>query len=414
MTKKVDLSIKAIFTRISVLFIFLMNIESSLINSALADIAKAFPTVDPTTISLISTISTLLMIVTTLFITPQLVKRYNKKNIVVVALFIYVIGGVGPAFFNATIAEILVCRAFLGIGIGLSAPMCAAIINELYTGMEKTNMMGWANGVDSLVGIILTMIAGALCVINWRYTFFGYAFFLIVVLMELFFLPSMPVPMVQDVSGAAKKAKIEYTKNQKVKLFFIVAYVFVFLMLSMSVMVKVAIFIDAMKLGNALSAASTMSILMIGVIIGSFFFGVVEKLVKRYVLVLAPGLACLGILMMWNATSLPSFMFASCILGMSIGFTQPTFALRSCAIGPLFNGAFASSLCMGGFALGQFAGTYVEKLVGLFVAPTPKNLFLAAGLAFAVVIIINLIYTIVNPFKGVNEERVESKFENAI
>jgi MFS family permease len=89
-----------------------------------------------------------------------------------IALCIYIIGGIGPAIFNATIGQVLICRALLGVGVGLSAPLCGAIINELYSGMEKTNMLGWANAVDSCVGIVLTLIAGYLCTFNWKYTFF--------------------------------------------------------------------------------------------------------------------------------------------------------------------------------------------------------------------------------------------------
>jgi MFS family permease len=126
---KVDLSFKAIFLRISVLFIFLMNIEISLVNSGLAYFAKAFPDADPTSISLIFSISTLSALIVSLLVMPQLVKRFNKRNIVLVALYIYLIGGIGPAFFNATIGQVLMFRALLGVGVGLSAPLCGAIIN---------------------------------------------------------------------------------------------------------------------------------------------------------------------------------------------------------------------------------------------------------------------------------------------
>jgi hypothetical protein len=77
--------------------------------------------------------------------------------------------------------------------------------------MEKTNMLGWANGVGSCLNIVMTLIAGFLCTLNWKYTFFAYGFFVIVLLMEHFSLPSMPVPKVRDANGVEHKAKVSYT-----------------------------------------------------------------------------------------------------------------------------------------------------------------------------------------------------------
>ena len=140
--KTIDLSLKAIFTKISVLFIYLLNIETTLINSALADIRDAFPNTDPVAVSLISTIPNIVSITIAFLFLPQLVKFFNKRSVVLVALVLYIAGGMSGAFFNDSALQLLMGRAFLGIGVGLSAPLCGAIINELYEGPEKAIEMG--------------------------------------------------------------------------------------------------------------------------------------------------------------------------------------------------------------------------------------------------------------------------------
>jgi MFS family permease len=404
----IDLSFKAIFLRISVLFIFLMNIEMSLVNSGLAYFAKAFPNADPTSISLIFSISTLSALIVSILVMPQLVKRYDKRNIVLIALYIYIIGGIGPAFFNATIGQVLICRALLGVGVGLSAPLCGAIINELYSGMDKTNMLGWANAVDSCVGIVLTLIAGFLCTLNWKYAFFAYGFFVIVLLMEYFSLPSMPVPIVTDTKGVEHKAKASYTPRQYVKLFIVLLYGLSFGTFLGVILMKIAIFIADLKLGDALFTASVMSFFTVGVLTTSFLYGVLEKITKRYIIVVAPIFVGLGTLLVFNSSSTAALIPAVFIVGMGLGLMQPITTTKVLAIGPVFNGGFANSINVGVMSSSMFLATYVEKIVGLFIQPTARNLIGTVSFLFIFITVISLFYVIWNPLKGVNDERKEA------
>lgn len=118
-----------------------MNVETTLVNPALGEIAKSFPTVDPVVISLVSTLSMGTCLVSSLLILPFLIKVFNKRNIIITALMIYLIGGVSGAFFNSSIYQQLASRVLVGFGAGLTAPLCGAIINELYNGNERDKML---------------------------------------------------------------------------------------------------------------------------------------------------------------------------------------------------------------------------------------------------------------------------------
>jgi MFS family permease len=401
---RIDLSLKAVFTRISVLFIYLLNIETTLINSALADIARAFPDADPTAISLISTIPNIVSITIAFLILPQLVKVFNKRSIVLTALVIYIIGGLGGAFFNDSVLELLLGRAFLGIGVGLSAPLCGAIINELYEGLEKNTLIGWSNAVDSCVAIVLTMIAGYLCTSNWQYTFFAYGFFIIVLMMEYYYLPSMPVPMVRDAMGAAHRPKIAYTPKQWLKLVLVLAYALTFSLCLMTLMLKTAIFVADQGLGDALVTASIMSFLTAGIMLASFVFGFVEIVTRRYTIVLSPACVAAGAFMMFHSGSVATLVASGFVAGLGLGLFIPSCTTRVLAIGPVFNGTFANSLLVGLNGLGVFLAAFTEKLIGIVLEPTPKNMVGAVGALFLMMAAVSLAYVIWNPLDGVNEE----------
>jgi MFS family permease len=397
----VDLSFKSIFRRISVLFIYLLNVEVTVVGTALGEIKKAFPDADPVLISLVYTFPILIMVLMNFFVVPSLAKRYDKKNLVMVALVIYTIGGVGGAFITGSIYHIIALRTLVGIGAGIAAPLCGAIINELYNGLEKTNMLGWSNAVDSLVAIGLTMLAGVLCAIKWEYTFFVYGFFIIVFILVATSLPSLPAPAAAD-SSAKKKVKLSYNRKQKLKLFLVCLYGLVFLICIVTLEIKFSIFVTDEKIGDPMTVATGMSVLMTGILTASFVFGLAEKLFRRYTMIVSSLCVVIGAFIMYNANA-PTAVFIACyIVGLGAGLTLPLLQTKALAIGMKADGTFANAMVLGVVNGGQFLSTFVEKGVGLFVEPTVRNLLAFVVIAFLAITVVSLIYVIADPLKGVN------------
>lgn len=397
---KADLSFKSIMRRIAVLFIYLLNAEVSLINTALGEISKAFPGVDPVLISLVSTWPVLIMVFMNLFVVPQLAKKHNKKSLVIFGIACYAFGGVGGALVNNTIYHLLAMRTFVGIGAGICAPMCGAIINELYDGLERNTMMGWANGVDSLVGIGLTMVAGMLCAISWKYTFLAYGFFIITLIMTIIFLPSIPAPAAT--TSAGEKVKLSYNGKQKLKLFFICLYALVFLMCIFATMLNTAIFIMDKNLGSPVVIATVMSCLTAGIVTGSLLYGFLDKLTKRYTMIVSSICVAVGAFLMYSASVMGMVFVSGFFIGVGAGLNLPLMQTKALAIGHKSDGTFAVAMVLGVVNGGQFLASFTTKFIALFAEPTAANCILFTGISFIVITIISLIYIIWDPFKGVN------------
>jgi MFS family permease len=396
-----DLNLKGIFRRITVLFIYLLNCEVTVVGTALGEIKKAFPDADPVMISLVYTFPVLIMVFMNFFVVPPLAKRYDKKNLVLVALVLYIIGGLGGAFVTGSIYQIIAMRIFVGIGAGISAPLCGAIINELYDGFDKTNMLGWANGVDSLMAMVLTMIAGVLCAIKWQYTFFVYSYFILVLLMVATSLPSLPPPAADD-SSEKKKVKLSYNGKQKFKLLLVCLYEVVFTIFLVVMMIKLSIFITDEKLGNPIVVATGMSVTISGIFIGSFIFGLADKLFKRYTMIVSTLCVAAGTFIIYGAFAKTPLFIGCFIVGLGAGFNLPTVQSKAMAIGIKADGTFANAMVIGIMNGGQFLATFVEKGVGLFVEPTARNLMGSVSIAMIAITVVSLIYIIADPLKGVN------------
>jgi MFS family permease len=402
-----DLNFKGIFRRITVLFIYLLNCEVTVVGTALGEIQKAFPDADPVLISLVYTFPVLIMVFMNFFVVPPLAKRYDKKSLVLVSLVLYIIGGLGGAFVTGSIYQIIAMRTFVGIGAGISAPLCGAIINELYDGFDRQNMLGWANGVDSLMAMVLTMIAGYLCAIKWQYTFFVYSYFIIVLLMVATSLPSLPAPGASE-SSEKKKLKLSYNGKQKFKLFLVCLYEVVFTIFLVTMMIKLSIFITDEKLGDPVVIATGMSVTILGIFAGSFIFGLADKLFKRYMMAVSTLCVAAGTFIIYGAFAKTSLFTGCLIVGLGAGFNLPTVQSRALAIGVKVDGTFANAMIIGIMNSGQFLATFVEKGVGFFVEPTARNLMGSVSVAMITITAVSLIYIIADPLKGVNANSIEA------
>jgi len=111
------------------------------ISPALNLIAQAFPDASETLIKLIL-MAPSLMIIPFSFLSSYLTTKMTKRTIILIGLVTYIIGGVVLQFFSS-IEMILVFRLLLGAGVGLLMPLAMSLINDYYTGKERTQMMGY-------------------------------------------------------------------------------------------------------------------------------------------------------------------------------------------------------------------------------------------------------------------------------
>lgn len=398
-------TIKSFLTRISVMLIFLVNVEASLVNSALGEIAKQFPGTDPVLISMISTVPTIACLILAL-VMGKAIAKFNKKHLVLVALAIYTLGGVGGYFFSGSILQILICRAVLGVGAGMTAVLCGSIIAQLYTGNERAHMFGLTGGVDSLMGVLITMLGGALMMIKWKDVFLAYLVFIVIFIFSAYALPSLP-PTLEDNTG--NKVKVKYNKSQKIKLFLIALYVFCNLLGGMLILLKCAIYITVFNIGTPLFIASVMSAFTFCTMISAFFFGFINKFLKRYTLIVTPCGMIIAYLILILTRSPSAVFVAMIIAGLGNGVFVCSMQEKTVSIGTKEQGGYAMSVVFSALYLGSIAGGFVEKVIGLFGDPTVIAIYIFGASFLALIVIAYVVYTFIVPSndKPVEKEVIE-------
>lgn len=157
-----------------------------------SSIAPAFPSIgrslDVSTnqIGLLITFFTLPGIIFTPIL-GILADRFNRKVILVPSLFLFGIAGTACALADS-FQELLMFRAFQGIGSAALGVLNLTLIGDLYLGNERATVMGYNGSVLSIGTALYPAIGGALAIIGWSYPFYLSLLALPVGLFALFFL----------------------------------------------------------------------------------------------------------------------------------------------------------------------------------------------------------------------------------
>lgn len=140
-----------------------------------ASITPAFPSVikhfgiTPTQVTLLITVFTFPGI----FLAPivgVLADRYGRKTILIPALFLFGIAGLG-CFFTNNWHILLVLRVFQGIGAAPLGMLNVTLIGDLFDGPRRGEIMGYNASVLSVGTATYPAVGGALAVAGWQFPF---------------------------------------------------------------------------------------------------------------------------------------------------------------------------------------------------------------------------------------------------
>lgn len=353
------------------------------ISPALGLIEDAFPDASGTTIKLILTIPSI-MIVPFSFLASYLTKKIQKRTIIMIGLVIYLIGGVGPQFVSS-IEMMLILRMILGIGVGLVMPMSMTLINDHYTGTERTKMMGFQSAFNNLGGIVTITLAGWLAAFNWRVPFNVYLLGLIIFILTFFFVPKNELE--KDTSESRQKSKLPlkvYGYSLAMGGVMLVYY---------TIATNIALYLKESHIGGPDLAGIVGACTTVGGMITSMMLIHVENMFKRYILPAMLLIMAVAFLTLSITHSVPLIMVSVVLIGTGQGALFPTIMLRVLDAVPMHLAsrtiAWTSSMTF----IGQFLSPVVMDGVGvLFNQQTIRFQYSAIALTVGIFAICSIFY----------------------
>lgn len=370
----------------SILSLFFVAMGVTIVTPAMATLAQHFEGKD---VSWISTLPTLFVVIATFAAGQVMGKSVKYRTLAVVSCILYLIGGCAPAFFD-NYTGTLVCRAILGLGLGLMSPLGNALIIGLYEGQKQASMLGYGTLFMNAGGIIMQLLGGSLAEIGWNYTFYGHAFCLIALVMAIF----LPEPEAPPVSQGANKGSKEKVSG----VVWGIAILFcLFNVLNFPVMMNISVLFEVRNAGGAAAAATSLSLYTVAGCVAGFLFGKIFQIAQRWCLTIGYSLCGLGALLVYMGSTAVVMTIGLMMLGFGFSIIMPTFFAWTGVSTPPSTIAIATSILMALMNLGGFASSFWLKLLA---AVAGESIYSAILVEIVVFFAIAVGFVFYNPFKA--------------
>lgn len=263
-----------------ILSINLLAMSGSVVGTAIAAIAKSFPTEPISKVQLISTIPQIGSVIATL-IFAWLVYHLTRKDTGMLAILLVGIGGIVPAFWHSSLNAILACMVLLGLGVGLITNIGPILVQEHFDGEERATVMGWQMGFNNIGMMAITFIGGILGAKNWHYLFWAFLISFIIMVIFYFMVPR-DKRVKEDISTKSDKPSLWAAfKHINGWIYMILVITFFVSLIITAFMANESIVLSIKGHGTGYTAAIT-AIGNVGGIITAALLGKIRKFTKAY------------------------------------------------------------------------------------------------------------------------------------
>lgn len=287
------------------------------ITSIIPMIATAYPTKQLATIESLVTISSLSALFTIL-LNDRLTKKFGVRPVILSGLILGTFAGIAP-FFISNYLFFLVTRFILGLGIGLYSPHALALISLLYSGEERTALLGVQMGISALGNAILLLFSGWFASIHWTFTFFIYLLLGVIAFFIWRFVPDVVVPK-------EERTDKHQAVNKKVKMYLFLC--FVTFLIIWGVQLKIPTYLVSRGFSSAKTAGTLLGLMNLSGMFAGLMFGSLYKRYKEFMLpigFLGAAISVLGILI---STSWQMIFVWSLCFNFVYSFTGPAITLQ--------------------------------------------------------------------------------------
>ena len=300
----------------------------------------------------------LLIIVTNLFFLP-LSRILRTRAIAFSGLLLYIVAGAG-CFFVDDIYVLLLMRAVLGVSVGLIMPLSTGLLAYYFPPEEQASLMGLSAAMNQMGGVVATLLAGLLAMVEWNYAFLVYLLGLIALVMVWLWLPDEQL-------GSANKRGVPFQPRQLLKFHPSVIGMLLLMMIFFIFPTNFAV-VASSRLGLS---TGLITIIMVGLDVVAFFigmvFGDVMNHFRQSVKYFAPVFFLIGYAA-YLIPSVPMLIVGSAFIGMANGVGVPYLN----TIASIKGGKNSATTVMPLLSAALYFGQFVSPII---VTPASRILF---------------------------------------
>ena len=329
-------------------------------------------------------------------IAPLLLKKFSKKQVLVVTTFIFAVSAV----FGASVVNIVymnIMNAINALSQGVTLVCGAGLITDLYINDEikRGKVMGVYQGCMSLFGAVISALAGVMAMDSWTNVYNIYWFgFVAAVLMLLFIpkgikssdeLPAETPDSPEAPAASGKKSKFSANFWMTGLIFILSYFMYTFCIMFTSV------YIEENNIGNADFAGMMVSICNIASFLCQISLGFIVQKFHRNTLRIMIVIGMIGSLAMYFLTNSVGCIIGTILVGASYATISSYSFIEMPSMAPAGKINLSISLCSVFTTVGIFVGANIATavmsassintaiLLGVFIAAVAFVLELFVG-----------------------------------
>ena len=350
-------------------------------SSALADIARVFPEVPYSIITLVNNIPNLCAVVFTVVAGVLVNRKITLKNMLLIGIGCHCAGGILPALFGeSSMAMMFLGRFAFGIGYGIMQGIGISMSLKLVEDSRfRSHAMGWAVAAQYAMNMIAQVVVGHLCAVKWNYSFFIYLWSAIPFLVVLVLCPKFELEKPTDEMAAKAKIGSVIASIKKlppiVWVFSAIAVAYMFCYYPMFLVI--ANIVVGRGIGNSVTVGHVMVFYSLATIAGGIVFGFAQKLLKNktlLVMLAVTGLSMLGLALSYSFASVSAWLIVSGV--SSTGIIPALINAFNDSVDES-NRILATSIAESGVNIGAFLGTPYIALIELFGGQADTAMFIS-------------------------------------
>lgn len=369
----------------AIISMFITGAMGTLENSAIQTIIEAWPHISSATIRLMITLPSLVSMLVMVGIGRFVGTKVSYRTVSITGFLCVLIGGLVPFFIHQNWTFILVCRALLGIGVGLFSvrnPLLMRTVKQ----SELAKFIGIGGVIGSLCSVIINPIVGFLTTLGWNYAFLSNLLVLIPGLLSLLFLQEPPILEVE--TKQTTKSKLPTT------IYFYIFIQFIATMVLYPMLSGISSYLTEIDIASPTVAGYMLSIYTAGGIVSNLLLSKLQLLLKDKLLWLALSLPMLGCLLVIFSQNI--ILIALGIFMSGTGFTLAfsTLQVYTGLVCDDQNIAQASLLILAINQLGVFLSSYFIEITAhlpIFELAM-KNTYLACAFSYFVILTIVVVF----------------------
>lgn len=284
----------------------------------------------------------------------QFADRVGRKNLLIVAMFVYAIVGTAPVWLPADLPIILASRLLVGLCEAAIMTCCTTLIGDYFSGDRRNKYFGLQSVFTTISATIFILIGGILGGAGgWRTPFFVYAIALIIVI-PMFFVLWEPrkTEAERQAAAAAAKARIPWGMLALPLIVTLFGGFAFFVVLAEPPVIYASLGLtDAQAIGPISAAASVATAIL------AFLFVRLARLGAKVLLPVAFGAMAIGYVIVWvaaGAGSLPAVIAGVLVASAGTGMLLPTLVAWSVGRIPFASRGRSTGVWTSAFFLGQF------------------------------------------------------------